>query len=230
VYRQELQDKDVKLEEGQCPSIVAHSFGTYILGNALLKYDWLRFDKIILCGSILPQDFPWDELIERGQVQAVRNEYGTEDMPTRVVKWFVAGTGPSGRKGFSRSHSRFEQERFEYTHSEYFDKGHMEAKWLPFLNAVLPSAPVVAKPVARPKAGRPWGLYIIYALVIAVVALVASRCGFFSWITGSSTTVGQSAKVSLNTEIGNNSHIGRHAVGDLQNASSASPTEAKARI
>jgi hypothetical protein len=177
VYRQEVQDKDVKLEKGQCPSIVAHSFGTYILGNALLKYDWLRFDKVILCGSILPRDFPWDELLERGQVQAVRNEYGTEDTPTRVVRWFVAGTGPSGREGFTPSHARFEQERFEYTHSEYFDKGHMEAKWLPFLDSELPILPVVKTPVERPKASRPWGLYFIYALVVTAVAVVAIWCG-----------------------------------------------------
>ena len=180
VYREECQDKDVRLDKGQYPSIVAHSFGTYILGNALLKYDWLHFDKVILCGSILPQDFPWDELIERGQVQAVRNEYGTNDVPTRLVKWFVAGTGPSGRRGFSRSHERFEQEQFEYTHSEYFDKGHMEAKWLPFLGRQLPFIDVSAKHVKRPKANRPWGLYAGYLLLIIGAFLLAQWLGFFN--------------------------------------------------
>lgn len=178
VYRHESKDKEVKLVDGQYPSIVAHSFGTYILGNALLKYDWLRFDKVILCGSILPRDFPWDELIERGQVQAVRNEYGTNDTPTRVVRWFVAGTGPSGREGFSRSHARIEQERFEYTHSEYFNKGHMEAKWLPFLDRQLPLLAIVKKRVERPKASHPWGLYSVYALAI----VAAYRYGLLAQI------------------------------------------------
>lgn len=61
------------------PSIVAHSFGTYIFGNALMRYPFLRFNKVLLCGSILPADFPWDVLVDRGQVQAVRNEHGARD-------------------------------------------------------------------------------------------------------------------------------------------------------
>jgi alpha-beta hydrolase superfamily lysophospholipase len=141
VYTQETQNRKILLDEGQYPSIVAHSFGTYILGNALLRYDWLAFNKVILCGSILPTDFPWDKLIERGQVQAVRNEFGVRDVWTRLARWFVAGTGPSGHRGFACSHERLEQEEFAYEHSEYFDKGHMEAKWLPFLNRHLPLTP-----------------------------------------------------------------------------------------
>jgi hypothetical protein len=138
-YRTETRDKDVSLPDGTYPSIVAHSFGTYILGNALLKYDWLRFDKVVLCGSILPRDFPWAELFRRKQVKAVRNEYGTNDFWTRVVRRFVAGSGCSGCFGFRFSHVGFEQEKFEYDHSEYFEKGHMEAKWLPFLEATRPA-------------------------------------------------------------------------------------------
>jgi len=168
-YREEMQDKDVIVAEGQHPSIVAHSFGTYILGHALLKYDWLTFNKVILCGSILPQDFPWDKLIERGQVQAVRNEHGVRDIWTGLVRWFVAGTGPSGRHGFKCSHGRFEQEKFVYAHSEYFEKGHMEAKWLPFLGTTLPVIPAGTTVVERPRTSRPWGLYAVQLLVVALL-------------------------------------------------------------
>ena len=174
-YSEEMENRKVLLAEGKLPSIVAHSFGTYILGNALLKYDWLRFNKVILCGSILPHDFPWDKLIERGQVQAVRNEYGVKDVWTGVVRWFVARTGPSGRKGFLCRHERFEQEEFNYEHSEYFDRGHMGAKWLPFLNRSLPPIPPSTGPVTSPKMIRPWGLYAIYGfLLFAVAACTAS--------------------------------------------------------
>jgi pimeloyl-ACP methyl ester carboxylesterase len=177
VYTDEMENRKVLLSEGELPSVVAHSFGTYILGNALLKYDWLRFNKVILCGSILPQDFPWEKLIERGQIQAVRNEYATNDLPTRLVRWFVAGTGPSGREAFGCSHERFEQDCFKYTHSEYFDKGHMEAKWLPFLRQQLPHIPVSNTTVEGPRGSRPWGLYAIYAVLIIAVVLFARWCG-----------------------------------------------------
>lgn len=145
------------------PSIVAHSFGTYILGNALLRYPYLRFDKVLLCGSILPRAFPWDLLLERGQVQAVRNEYGRHDVWTRAVGWFVPGTGPSGLEGFSAQHLRMEQEVFSFEHSEYFERGHMEQRWMPFLMAQVAQHPPQDITVpATPPAQRPWGLYAVY--------------------------------------------------------------------
>lgn len=174
-YNDEVKDRRVRLSEREYPSIVAHSFGTYILGNAMLKYDWLRFEKIILCGSILPQDFPWDKLIERGQVQVVRNEYGVQDIWVRLVSWFVADTDPSGRSGFSAAHERLVQERFDYEHSEYFDKGHMEAKWLPFLNEQFTAIVPRAVDVPRPKASRPLGLYAGYLALLAALAMVVHR-------------------------------------------------------
>jgi hypothetical protein len=40
----------------EAPSIIAHSFGTYILGTALLRYPYLRFSKVIRCSTILLTD------------------------------------------------------------------------------------------------------------------------------------------------------------------------------
>ena len=41
------------------PSIIAHSFGTYLVAALLIKYPELVFDKIILTGSIVDRDFDW---------------------------------------------------------------------------------------------------------------------------------------------------------------------------
>ena len=138
-YRDELADQEVELSDEDRPCIVAHSFGTYILGNALLSYDYLRFDKVILCGSILPPEFPWSTILDRGQVRAVRNEFGTRDVWTSLAKVVVPGTGPSGSAGFADSHDLLRQELFTFSHSEYFEKAHMREKWMRFLESeVLP--------------------------------------------------------------------------------------------
>jgi serine/threonine-protein kinase len=156
------------------PSIVAHSFGSYILGNALLRYPYLRFNKVLLCGSILPRAFPWDQLIERGQVQAVRNEHGRHDVWTRAVAWFVPGTGPSGLDGFSVAHPRLEQESFSFEHGEYFERGHMEQRWMPFLTAQVAQQPAQDRPVSAPAPEqRPWGLYALYLALVASIAVAA---------------------------------------------------------
>jgi hypothetical protein len=116
------------------PSIVAHSFGTYIVGHAMQKYSDVRFDKIILCGSILPVDFDWSTLFHRDQVNFVRNEYGPQDRWASIVGNFIEGSGASGSEGFQLLSTVVSQERFEYfDHSDYFHKQHIENNWLPVL-------------------------------------------------------------------------------------------------
>lgn len=38
------------------PSIIAHSFGTYIVATAMERYPEIRFDRIIFCGSIVSDE------------------------------------------------------------------------------------------------------------------------------------------------------------------------------
>ena len=168
-YDAQLNDARLKLEVGRFPSVVAHSFGTCILGTALIRYPFIRLEKVLLCGSILPIDFPWDELIARGQVQAVRNEHGVRDPWVKAVRWFVRGTGPSGADGFTCTHDRLEQKKFEYAHSEYFAVGHMEHYWIPFLEAKLKLIPEASNSVASPKTHAPWGFYACAPLIIIVI-------------------------------------------------------------
>jgi serine/threonine protein kinase len=172
IYHDEFGDQATSLLSTERPSIVAHSFGTYILGNALLRYPYIRFNKVLLCGSILPADFPWDALIERGQVQSVRNEFGARDVWTQAAPWFVAGTGSSGQNGFRRTHERLEQERFDYSHSEYFERGHMSGNWLPFLKRRLSHITPHDLDVPIARGSHPLGVYAAY-VVLATMILVS---------------------------------------------------------
>jgi pimeloyl-ACP methyl ester carboxylesterase len=56
-YNDLMADRYAGLGDGNYPSVVAHDFGTYILGYALLRYRNIKLDRIILCGSILPRSF-----------------------------------------------------------------------------------------------------------------------------------------------------------------------------
>jgi hypothetical protein len=169
-YANEMQVGHLKLDEDHLPSIIAHSFGCYLLGYSMLKYEQLRFNKIILCGSILPRDFHWDDLLERGQVRAVRNEFGVKDHWVKLVRFFVRGSGDSGAKGFLFGHPRLYQREFVFNHSDFFARSHMQS-WLAFLEleeAVPPPTPEVI--VRWPKPRPPIMLYGI----IAMVCLIAS--------------------------------------------------------
>ena len=136
-YSTIVSDKKISVDPDDfCkrPSIVAHSFGTYIVANCMLKHRDVKFDKIVLCGSILPEDFDWSVLLGRDQVNMIRNECGHLDIWAGRVGIFVPGTGGSGRKGFRFCGASFKQEHFDlHEHSDYFFRNHIEKEWFPFL-------------------------------------------------------------------------------------------------
>jgi hypothetical protein len=69
---------------GSKPDIIAHSFGTWLVGHMLTKYKDVKVGRIILIGSILRPDFDWEKLIKREQVEAVFNHAGTKDFPVKI--------------------------------------------------------------------------------------------------------------------------------------------------
>jgi len=135
-YASALRENQDKVDIGDFkkrPSVVAHSFGTYILVNCMLKRRDVKFDKIILCGSILPEDFDWSILFGRDQVNCVRNECGHQDFWAGMVGTLVPNTGSSGKKGFTFKSGNFKQEHFEFEHSDSLVRQHMRTGWFPFL-------------------------------------------------------------------------------------------------
>ncbi|MBB1162294.1 esterase/lipase family protein [Aquariibacter albus] len=91
------------------PCIVAHSFGTLQVMEALrLENGNLRFDRVVLSGSILPLDWPWATLLSQGWVGVVRNERALGDRAVGLAGWVARHlptftqlkAGPSGRQPF----------------------------------------------------------------------------------------------------------------------------------
>jgi serine/threonine-protein kinase len=125
------------------PCLAAHSLGTWIACNAMLKYDDIRFDKIILCGSILPVDFDWAKLFTRDQVALVSNECGHRDPWPRWASRFVPGTGPSGSAGFGWFEADVGNVVYdEFGHGEFLTRRHIEEHWMPFLRRCPSPLPV----------------------------------------------------------------------------------------
>jgi hypothetical protein len=58
-----------------------HSNGTYVLGQALLDFSSLKFQRVFLAGSVLPQEFDWQKIGNNQQVSAVRNDMANRDWP-----------------------------------------------------------------------------------------------------------------------------------------------------
>lgn len=126
-------------------SVIAHSFGTYMLGAVLEKYRQHRFDKLILLGSILDRAYRWKEKLEDWRVGFVHNEYGTQDEWPRRAARVVRDAGDSGSLGFLEEHPRLHNEKHAYGHSDYFTLGHCTSFWLPVLRRHLPEPRCVSR-------------------------------------------------------------------------------------
>lgn len=121
-------------EQVERPSVIAHSFGTYIVASALEQYELIKCDKVIFCGSIVRSNFDWGLIFERRQVNAVRNDHGRLDLWPRVAKRFIRGAGNSGTVGFTCDDPRVVNKAFRlHGHSDYFHPLHFRGYWIPFL-------------------------------------------------------------------------------------------------
>src|SRR5271166_4684228 len=80
-------------------SIIAHSFGTYVVGKILQRHFDLHIHRLILCGSVLPQDFPWEQYQGRFDDKRAINECGKADIWPVLAKSLSWGYGASGTHG-----------------------------------------------------------------------------------------------------------------------------------
>lgn len=124
-------------EYGVVPSIIAHSFGTYIVASVLDRHNFVRYDAVVLCGSIVDRDFAWDPT----RVRRVLNDVAGKDaivglLARACVRRWIPGSGASGREGFRTSpDSHIRNAAFPtYSHSTHFiTSRHCRDYWVPFI-------------------------------------------------------------------------------------------------
>jgi hypothetical protein len=111
--------------------IVAHSFGTYIVGNSLKRFPEVSADRILLLGSVLKRGFPWRKLSNK--YSKVLNILNGKDFALSLSK-FILGLGDAGKKGFSDKLEKvIEINELFCEHSDIFGKEYMKTTWIPFI-------------------------------------------------------------------------------------------------
>jgi pimeloyl-ACP methyl ester carboxylesterase len=115
-------------------SVIAHSFGTYVVAGALDKYAEVKLESVIFCGSIVRRNFEWSRMIP-DQVGRVLNDCGKRDIWVRLAEWLIADAGPSGARGFTDDASGHVQQQIrpKFRHSDYFYSLNYQKTWIPFL-------------------------------------------------------------------------------------------------
>ncbi|MCI0376398.1 MAG: hypothetical protein L0215_02200 [Gemmataceae bacterium] len=152
-FRHELKEQLKNYPKARI-DIVAHSFGTHLVGWGLMG---IAEDKrpsintIVLAGSVLKNGFPWGKLIRDGKVRRVLNECGTQDWVLVINQLLVLGTGMAGLTGFTGMTGESLTNRFHcFGHSGYFQDAQRNPsdcfmqQWIAVLttDAAVPSSPM----------------------------------------------------------------------------------------
>jgi hypothetical protein len=112
-------------------SIIAHSFGTYIVANILKRQFNLSVDRVIFCGSVVRFDFPFEQINKRFN-SPILNEVGTADPWPAVAESLTTGYGSAGTYGFIRPGVK---DRYHNgaCHGFFLNAHFCEKFWIPFL-------------------------------------------------------------------------------------------------
>jgi hypothetical protein len=119
-------------------SVIAHSFGTWAVCKVLETEPDIKFDRLIFCGSVVPDSFEWERYGHRlAQAQdsswQVVNDCGHLDVWPVFAQSLTWGYGSSGRFGFG--HNRVKDRFHRARHSEFFSESFVRHFWLPFLSS-----------------------------------------------------------------------------------------------
>ncbi|HFQ5008825.1 TPA: hypothetical protein ACG1TX_004303 [Vibrio vulnificus] len=131
---------DIKVTYKAPISVIAHSFGTYIIGKYLAGFDDntpVEFESIILTGSILHEEYDWDS--QKKKVGRVRNEIAPNDqwvkwMPDKKVFGLDNLFGQAGVNGFYNHPDMVTQHSNTiFDHNNMIKRDVIKEMWLPFI-------------------------------------------------------------------------------------------------
>lgn len=124
-------------------SIVAHSFGTYLVGAYLDGFKSTnlpvsQFNSIVLTGSILSSDFDWN--LHRKKIGYVKNVRGVSDTWVNRMPRYYPGRdilfGNAGVSGFSQQCNFLHEDIVNLVdHYNAFGDDLIKGSWLPFINS-----------------------------------------------------------------------------------------------
>lgn len=117
-------------------SVIAHSFGTYVLAEFLKNNPHVRIYRVVLCGSVISQEFPWSRVqlqfgdsTNTAKEEFVINDCGNADKwPTMARSIGYGDIGTNGA-GTTLVTDRFH----DGSHGLFFDEQFIRTYWKPFI-------------------------------------------------------------------------------------------------
>lgn len=152
-------------------SIIAHSFGTFVVARILRDHTDLELDRIIFCGSVVPQKFRFEDYRANFKRPLI-NEVGTRDFWPVFAEVVTFGYGSAGTYGFRRPAVRDRWHNGK-AHSDFLNPEFSRRYWVPFLRdgKIIEDSESAEPP--------PWWLWAVSTFQVRYLALIAA--GFLLW-------------------------------------------------
>jgi hypothetical protein len=162
----------LSINKGADCSIIAHSFGTFVVARILRDYTYFEFNRIIFCGSVVPHTFPFEDYRGRFEVPLV-NEVGTRDFWPVIAEAVTFGYGSAGTYGFRRPAVRDRWHNGK-AHGDFLNQKFCMKYWVPFLRKgeIVEDNETAERP--------PWWLWAVSTFQIRYLILIAA-VGAFLW-------------------------------------------------
>jgi len=121
----------IRIHNPRRMSVICHSFGTYVIARVLAEHPEFRWNRIIFCGSVLRDDFPLHQYLDRFN-QPLINEVGTRDFLPALAQSVTWGYGSVGSNGYNAPpvETRWHRRLF---HSDFLTPEFCTRFWIPFL-------------------------------------------------------------------------------------------------
>lgn len=163
-----------KIDNDSGISIIAHSFGTYLISEILRSGPEFKINRIIFCGSVVKYDFPFQALSDRFN-QPILNEVAAADLWPALAESLTTGYGSAGTFGFKRP-LVYDQWN-KGGHSAVLTQEQCLKYWVPFLR----DGNIVENETAEPRS--PLYINIISIFKIKYIILAVMPCVLiYSWL------------------------------------------------
>jgi hypothetical protein len=114
-------------------SVIAHSFGTFVVSRLMKEGFDREFHRVIFCGSVVRRNFEFEHMKGRF-TPPILNEVGTRDVWPAMAESVTWGYGSVGTYGFRRPQVR-DRWHNGAKHNYFLNKTFCETYWIPFLTS-----------------------------------------------------------------------------------------------
>lgn len=163
-------------------SVIAHSFGTYVIAQIVKDQFAFKFHRIIFCGSVVRYNFPIEHYTNR-YTSPIMNDVGTADPWPAIAEAATTGYGSVGTYGFHRPGV---EDRFHNGagHGYFLNHEFCRKFWIPFLRwespDVKPDPDLEKGDVPGEKPHFFLRLLSIFKIKYGILAAVIVTCAFYA--------------------------------------------------